>query len=88
MNTGSLVDREVVVLQEDFVGDLARLAGELRENGDPMAELRSLLQPLYSHPRLREFLRDSLPSDDDIRDLLAVAEDECLAALVEEDEGS
>ena len=88
LNTGSPVDREVVALQEDFVGDLARLAGELRESGDAVTELRSLLQPLYSHARLREFLRDSLPSDDDIRDLLAVAEDECQAALVEEDEGS
>ena len=88
LNTGSPVDREVVALQEDFVGDLARLAGELRESGEAVGELRSLLQPLYSHARLREFLRDSLPSDDDIRDLLAVAEDECLAALVEEDEHS
>ena len=26
--------------------------------------------------------------DDDIKDLLVVAEDECLAALVEEDEGA
>ena len=69
------------------MGDLARLAGELRENGDAVAELRGLLQPLYTHARLREFLRDSLPSDDDIRGLLAAAEDECLAALVEEDEG-
>jgi hypothetical protein len=82
------VDRELVALQEDFVGDLARLAGELRENGDALAELRGLLQPLYSRAGFRAFLRDSLPSDDDIRDLLVVAEDECLAALVEEDEGA
>ncbi len=87
-NTGSPVDRELVALQEDFVGDLARLAGELRESGDAVAELRGLLQPLYSRAGFRAFLRDSLPSDDDIRDLLVVAEDECLAALVEEDEGS
>ena len=87
-NTGSQVDRELVALQEDFVGDLARMAGELRDSGDAVTELRSLLQPLYSHARFGEFLRDSLPSDDEIRGLLAAAEDECLAALEEEDEGS
>ena len=87
-NTGSPVDRELVALQEDFVGDLARMAGKLRDSGDAVTELRSLLQPLYSHARFGEFLRDTLPSDDEMRGLLAAAEDECLAALVEEDEGS
>ena len=86
LDTASPVDRELVAQREDFVGDLARLAGEMQNSDEAMVEFRELLQPLYSRREVREFLRDLVPSDDEIRDLLAAAEDECLAELVPEGE--
>ena len=86
LDTASPVDRDLVTLREDFVGDLARLAGDMRESDEAMAEFRELLQPLYSRREVREFLRDFVPSDDEMRDLLAAAEEECLAELVPEEE--
>ena len=87
-DTASPVDREQVALREDFAGDLARLGGELR--GDPAAlgELRDALRVLYANSNAAPYLRNHLPSDEELLELLAAAEDECLASLVhEEDEG-
>ncbi|MYC37945.1 MAG: DNA repair exonuclease [Chloroflexi bacterium] len=87
-NTASPVDREQVAQREDFAGDLARLGGELR--GDPAAlgELRDALRVLYANSNAAPYLRNHLPSDEELLELLAAAEDECLASLVhEEDEG-
>ncbi len=87
-DTASPVDREQVELREDFAGDLARLGGELR--GDPAAlgELRDALRVLYANSNAAPYLRNHLPSDEELLELLAAAEDECLASLVhEEDEG-
>ena len=87
-DTASPVDREQVALREDFAGDLARLGSELR--GDPAAlgELRDALRSLYANSNAAPYLRNHLPSDEELLELLAAAEDECLASLVhEEDEG-
>ena len=87
-DTASPVDREQAALREDFAGDLARLGGELR--GDPAAlgELRDALRVLYANSNAAPYLRNHLPSDEELLELLAAAEDECLASLVhEEDEG-
>ena len=84
--TASPVDRELVALREDFLGDLVRLSGELRESEESAAEFRRLLQPLYSRREVRELLRDFAPSDDELRELLADAEEECLTGLAPEDE--
>ena len=88
-DTASPVDREQVAQREDFAGDLARLGIDLREDPAALAELRELLRPLYVNSNASPFLGNSaLPSDDDLRELLACAEEECLATLVgEEDEG-
>ena len=88
-DTASPVDREQVAQREDFAGDLARLGIDLREDPAALAELRELLRPLYVNSNASPFLGNSaLPSDDDLRELLASAEEECLATLVgEEDEG-
>ena len=72
--------------REDFVGDLARLSGELRNSDEAVTELRGLLRPLYSRREVRTSLRDFQPSDDEIRGLLADAEEECLTGLAPEDE--
>ena len=87
-DTASPVDREQVALREDFAGDLARLSGELWATPDALAELRDTLRSLYSNSNAAPYLRSYLPSDDELRELLVAAEDECLASLVsEEDEG-
>ena len=84
--TASPVDREAALGREDFVGDLLRLSSELRTGEDPPSQLRELLQPLYGRRDVRDLLRDYAPTDGDLRELLALAEEECLAALAEEDE--
>ena len=84
--TASPVDREAALSREDFVGDLLRLSSELRAGEDTPSELRELLQPLYGRREVRDLLQDHAPTDEDLRDLLALAEEECLAALAEEDD--
>jgi len=85
--TSSLIDREQVLLREDFVGDLARLCGRFREDSGAPSELRQALSELYNHSDARHYLRDHLPSDDVLYDLIMAAEAECLTALVEDEEG-
>ena len=87
-DTASPVDREQVALREDFAGDLARLSAELWDNPDALGELRDTLRSLYANSNAAPYLRNHLPSDEELLELLAAAEDECLASLVhEEDEG-
>ncbi len=86
--TGSPVDPDRVARREDFAGDLARLGAGLRHDPVALAELRDSLRPLYANSSAAPYLRDHLPSDGELLELLAAAEDECLASLVgEEDEG-
>ena len=88
LDTASPVDREQVARREDFAGDLARFGVEIRENPDALAELRDALRVLYVNSNAAPYLRRYLPPDDELRELLAAAEDDCLASLVsEEDEG-
>ena len=84
--TASLVDRDAALRREDFVGDLLRLSGELCEREDAAPELRKLLEPLYSRREVRNLLQGAIPSDSEIMELLAGAEGECMAALVDEEE--
>ena len=86
LKTASPVDRELALHREDFVGDLVRLSGELREPSADVAELRQLLQPLYNRREVRDLLREFAPSGDELRQLLADAEEECLTGLIAEDE--
>ena len=86
--TASPVDRAAALRREDFVGDLIRLSTDLKEDGQGLAALRESLQPLYSNSRreLRNLLQHFVPSDAEIEELLANAEEECLAALADEEE--
>lgn len=87
LTTASMLDREQVLQRDDFVGDLVRLCDEVRQNNEALSELRQAFSELYNHPNARQYLRDYLPSDDDICELIAAAETECLTALVEDEEG-
>ena len=84
LDTTSPVDREQVAQREDFPGYLVRIAEELRKDPGALDELRGALRPLYVNSNAAPYLRNFLPSDDEHRELLAAAEDECLAALVNE----
>ncbi len=86
VGTASSVDRELVTRQEDFTGDLVRLASEMQASPSALAELRELLRELYLKSNASPYLRELLPSDGELRNLLAAAEDECLAALVDDED--
>jgi DNA repair exonuclease SbcCD nuclease subunit len=86
VDTASAVGREQAAQREDFAGDLARLGGELRENPAALAELRESLRTLYVNSNAAPYLRSHLPSDEELAELLAAAEDECLASLVNEED--
>ena len=86
LDTASPVDREQVARREDFTGDLARLCTELQGNPDGLAELGKSLRDLYVTSNAGQYLREHLPSGNELRELLNAAEDECLAALVDEED--
>ena len=87
LTTACMLDREQVLQRDDFVGDLVRLCDEVRQNNEALLELRQAFSELYNHPNARQYLRDYLPSDDDICELITAAEAECLTLLVEDEEG-
>ena len=86
LETASPVDRGQVAQRDDFPGYLARIAEELRNDPGAFDELRDALRPLYLNSNAAPYLRNFLPSDDQLRELLTAAEYECLAALVNEEE--
>ncbi len=87
-DTASLVDRERAAGREDFVGDLARLSAVLLDDPNALDELRDELRVLFVNSNAGPYLRNHLPSDDVMRELLDAAMDECLAALVNEEDGA
>ena len=88
VDTASPLDRALVARREDFVGDLARLGEEIGGSDAGLASLRRFLEPLYSRSEVRGFLEGLISSDDELKEILAAAEAECLAALVKEEEGA
>ena len=86
MDTGSPVDREHASLREDFAGDLARLTSSLLGDSASASEIRELLRPLYVNSNAAAYLREFLPNDEELRQLVASAEEECLAALTAEED--
>ena len=83
LNTGSPLDREQVLLRQDFLGDLARLSDDLQQNADALNEMRDALREVYDHAHTRRYIQDYLPSDDELRSLIATAQEECLSQLIE-----
>ena len=87
VSTGSPVDRQQAALREDFVGDLARVSAAIQGDPAELEELRLQLRLLYTNSNARQYLgNSSLPSDDELRELLATAAAECLAGLVDDEE--
>ena len=86
VRTGAPVDREREVLRDDFVGDMLRTGATIRSEPDLLRELQDSLRPLYVNSAAGPYLRDFLPSLEEIRLLLKDAEDICLDFLIEEEE--
>ena len=86
VDTGSPVDREQATLREDFAGDLARLTSSLLSDSASASEIRELLRPLYVNSNAAAYLREFLPNDEELTQLVASAEEECLAALTAEED--
>lgn len=84
LNTASPIDREKIAQQDDFTGYLAHLTTDLRTNQAELDKLKSSLQELYLKSNASPYLRRYMPSGDKLQELLAAAEDECLAELVGE----
>ena len=87
VRTASPVDRTQVLQREDFIGDLAKLADELRHNPDAHEDLQQELLTLYGSSGARKYLKDSIPAEEELLAILDAAEEECLAALIG-DEGT
>ena len=84
--TGASIDRQQRRRGTDFVGDLIRLCDEARENPDILSKLRETLEPLYDRGNASQYLRNHLPSDDELCALLIGAEELCLTELLEDDD--
>ena len=83
-STASLIDREQQRQRSDFVGDLVRLCDEWQRTPDGLSEIRENLQELYGRGNAGRYLRDHVPTEDELRELMASAEAACLAELLEE----
>ena len=88
LETGSSIERELMIQREDFVGDLTRMVDDLASSPVALRELRQSLQQLYDSPRARRYLRELLPDDDELTEILRAAEAECLAELGESGDGA
>jgi len=77
-------DREERSQAADFMGDLLRLIDETRSDDDGLDRLSTELQALFTHARVKRYLRDFVPSREDIRALLIEAETRCVQELIEE----
>ena len=85
--TKSELDRDALLDGKDFIGDFLALTASATRDEHLVADLRQELAPLYDNARARRYLGESLPREDDVRELLAVAEDVALGLLVDDEAG-
>jgi hypothetical protein len=83
-STGAPIDRAALLHGNDFIGDLLRLVDESLSTHDALHQFQGPLEDLYTNARARQYLRDSMPDDDTLRELIAEAEELCLAELIDE----
>ena len=84
ISTASLIDREQERQRGDFVGDLVRLRDDWQVAPNGLSEIRESLQDLYGRGNAGRFLREHVPTHDELLELMAGAEAVCLAELLEE----
>ena len=86
IDTQAPVDRKAALEREDFVGDLARLAEELRGAAEVSPNVQEALNVLFETARARRVLRGFRPAGEELHRLLIAAEEECLAGLIDDPE--
>jgi DNA repair exonuclease SbcCD nuclease subunit len=84
-STASFIDREQQLERGDFVGDLVRLCDEWQGNPDGLNAIGENLLELYGRGNAGHYLRDQVPTLDEMLELMARAEVVCLEELLEED---
>ena len=70
----------------DFVADLLRLSDAVRLDPIALGEMNGMLDELYSGGNPGRYLRDNVPTIEDMNELVSQAEALCLAELVEDEE--
>lgn len=85
--TRSELDRDALRQGTDFIGDFLALTDEVSRDEGLAAALQQELAPLYDSTRARKYFDGSLPPTDDLRALVAAAEDIALALLVDDEVG-
>ena len=85
--TRSELDRAALREGKDFIGDFLALADQVSLDEKLVADLHRALAPLYDNTRARKFLDGHRPSTDDVRALVAAAEDIALELLVDDEAG-
>lgn len=86
ISTALPIDRETRRQGTDFLGDLLKLCDEIRDDQDALAEMQKLLGDIYNRGNASQYLRGHLPESDEIRSMIAVAEDLCLMELLDEED--
>jgi hypothetical protein len=87
VSTASAFDREQRRQGADFLADLLDISDDWRGDPEVLVQMRELLGEIFLRGDSGRYLRDFLPSDQDIVDLIAGAEELCLAELLHEDRG-
>ena len=85
--TRSELDRASLREGKDFIGDFLALADQVSLDEKLVADLHQSLAPLYDNTRARKYLNGNRPSTDDVRALVAAAEDIALELLVDDETG-
>ena len=83
--TASPFNRQERIEGSDFVADLLRLCDQSKTDPELLTQLRDSLSDLYDHRTFARYLKDSVPSDNDMAVLIDEAESIAVNLLVEDD---
>ena len=79
-------DRKERLRGSDFLADLLRLCDRSKTDPELLARLRNGLDDLYRHRVFGRYLRDSVPTDEELAALIDEAESMAVDLLVEDDD--
>ncbi|HJN43273.1 MAG: phosphoesterase [Acidobacteria bacterium] len=82
--TKSRLDRAALAESKDFIGDFLALTDAASRYEALAAELQRALAPLYDNTRARKYLGNRLPDTDEVRGMVAAAEDIALGLLIDD----
>lgn len=85
IDTAPAIDRERHLDGQDFLADVLRMVDDIAGDDEQVAALGIRLQPLYAHDRVKRYLKDAVPDNEELRQLLRDAETLCLEQLAGEE---